>query len=88
MQTLTELALEMITWERVTLSGGAHRIQSIAAVQGDSVAIATFSDCSYSDLFIDDLTSVKAAMGICGGVWCGMMSGDDPIVVVLALRME
>lgn len=86
MQTLTELAKEIIRWERITLSRGAHRIRNMVAVEDAS--IDGCKDCTYDELFLDDLISVKAALGLSGGVWCGLSSGNEPLVVVIALRME
>lgn len=85
MQTLTEAATELIRWERVPLRGGAHRIHSIARVE--AVPALKCKDCSYDEWFVDDLISVKKAMGIVGGVWCGLVSTSLPQVVV-ALRLE
>lgn len=85
MQTLTEVAKEMISWERVPLPGGAHRIHSMARV----VAAPTIEcrDCTYDEWFADDLILVKQALGIFGGVWCGLVSIDWPQVVT-ALRLD
>lgn len=85
MQTLTELAKDLIRWERMPLPGGAHRIHGIARV-ADAPALE-FMDCSYDEWFADDLISVKNTLGIVGGVWCGMVTAGLP-QVVLALMLE
>ena len=85
MQTLTEVAKELIRWERTPLLGGAHRIHCIARL--DTAPALEFRDCSCDEWFADDLISVKNAMGIVGGVWCGMVTTGLPHVV-LALMLE
>lgn len=85
MQTLTEVAKDLIRWERMALPGGAHRIHGIARVE--DVPALEFRDCSYDEWFADDLISVKNAMGVVGGVWCGMVTTGLP-QVVLALMLE
>lgn len=88
MQTLTEVAKEIIRWERVALPKGAHRIQHIGRVSANEVSASGFKDCSYDEWFIDDLISVKATLGLVGGIWCGLMLGHETMMVVLALRLE
>lgn len=88
MQTLTEVAKEIIRWERVALPKGAHRIQHIGRVRADEVSVSGFKDCSYDEWFIDDLISVKAALGLVGGIWCGLMLCHEPMMVILAMRLE
>ena len=77
----------MIRWERLPLKKGAHRIQNIGKVMASEVSISGYKDCSYDEWFIDDLISVKDALGIIGGVWCGMMSDMGPTMIVVALRL-
>lgn len=88
MQTLTDLAKEIIRWERLTLSRGAYRIHNMGVLQGEAPRVDRCKECSYDDWFADDLIYVKAALGLSGGVWCGKVSGEEPRVTVLALRME
>lgn len=85
MQTLTEVAKDLIRWERTPLPGGAHRIHGIARL--DTAPALEFRDCSYDEWFADDLISVKSALGIVGGVWCGVATAGLP-QVVLALMLE
>lgn len=85
MQTLTEVAKEMISWERVPLTGGAHRINSMERVA--AAPTIECRDCTYDEWFADDLILVKQALGIFGGVWCGLVSINWPQVVI-ALRLD
>ena len=76
MQTLTEVAKELIRWERTPLPGGAHRIHGIARL--DTAPALEFRDCSCDEWFADDLISVKAPLELLAGYGVGWRQPDFP----------
>lgn len=87
MQTLPDLALEIVEWERVGLPKGGYRILNArrAAIARDTELYTERID---TDQFDDSLACVKAQLHIVGGVWSGMERQGDGLTHVRALRLE
>ena len=78
-----------IKWERTRLPKGAYRVSG-AKVLDRAPDTTGYEDCSYDEQFLDELISIKAALGISAGViWAGfVLHGHGPVSEVLALLLE
>lgn len=87
MQTLPDLALEIVEWERVDLPKGGYRILNArcAAMARDTELYTERID---TDQFDDSLACVKAQLRIVGGIWSGMERQGNGLTHVRALRLE
>ena len=87
MQTLPDLAIEILEWECQALPRGGYRILNArrAAMARDTELYTERIDIAQ---FCDELASVKAQLGIVGGIWAGMGKQENGMTHVLALRME
>lgn len=87
MQTLPELALEFVAWERKELPKGGYRIVNARAA-GLVFDTELYTERIDFDQFNDSLVCVNLALGIVGGFWVGMEKQGDGMTHVLGMRME
>ena len=87
MQTLPDLALEILEWDCQALSKGGYRILNArrAAMARDTELYTERIDAAQ---FRDELECVKAQLRITGGIWAGLGRQENGMTHVLALRME
>ena len=87
MQTLPDLAIEILAWECQALPRGGYRILNArrAAMARDTELYTERIDIAQ---FCDELACVKALLGIVGGIWAGMGKQENGMTHALALRME
>lgn len=87
MQTLTDLALKVIRWERVGLQRGAYRLRGIMFVEPAALEKG-YVDCTNDAQFADELSCVKQHFGLTGGVWAGMVMNAGATASIVALLLE
>lgn len=87
MQTLPDLAIEILEWECQALPRGGYRILNArrAAMARDTELYTERIDIAQ---FCDELACVKAQLGIVGGIWAGMGRQENGVTHVLAFRLE
>lgn len=87
MQTLPDLAIEILAWECQALPRGGYRILNArrAAMARDTELYTERIDIAQ---FCDELACVKSQFGIVGGIWAGMWKQENGVTHVLAFRLE
>lgn len=87
MQTLPDLAIEILEWECQALPRGGYRILNarLATMARD---IELYTERIDAAQFYDELACVKAQFVIVGGIWAGMWKQENGVTHVLAFRLE
>lgn len=87
MQTLPDLAIEILEWDCQALPKAGYRILNArrAAMARDTELYTERIDTAQ---FRDELECVKAQLRITGGIWAGLGRQENGMTHVLALRME
>lgn len=87
MQTLPDLAIEILAWDCQALPKGSYRIFNArrAAMARDTGLYTERIDAAQ---FHDELECVKALLCITGGIWAGMGMQGNGMTHVLAFRLE
>ena len=87
MQTLPDLAMEILEWDCQALPKGGYRILNAmrAAMVRDTELYTERIDAAQ---FRDELECVKAQLGITGGIWAGLGRQENGMTHVLAFRLE
>lgn len=87
MQTLPDLAIEILEWDCQALPRGGCRILNARreAMARDTELYTERIDIAQ---FCDELACVKAQLGITGGIWAGMGRQENGVTHVLAFRLE
>ena len=87
MQTLPDLAIEILEWDCQALPKAGYRILNArrTAMAWDTELYTERIDATQ---FRDELECVKAQLRITGGIWAGLGRQGNGMTHVLALRME
>lgn len=73
MQTMISLASQVYQWESVRLNNGAYRIRKVTKLH-DLPDLSSYSDCTSSDQFCDELNCVRQLYGVdTEGIWFGLV---------------
>ena len=88
MQTLSDLALEIVSWRRMDLSHGAYSVSEVRVLACSGEISDLYTERIDAAQFADSLTCVKTALGLTGGVWVGMERDHGDYIEVLAIRLE
>lgn len=88
MQTLSDVALEILIWRRRDLARGAYRITEARRLSEGRAATDLYTERIDTAQFNDSLACVKAALGVIGGIWTGLEKDAGEYIEVLAIRLE
>lgn len=87
MQTLPDLAIEILEWDCQALPKAGYRILNArrASMARDTELYTERIDAAQ---FRDQLECVKAQLRITGGIWAGLVRQENGMTHVLAFRLE
>lgn len=88
MQTLSDVALDILVWRRKDLAGGAYSVTDVRRHSAEGVKLDLYTERIDAAQFTDSLECVKVALGLAGGVWVGLERDAEKYIEVLAIRLE
>lgn len=88
MQTLSDVALDILVWRRKDLAKGAYSVTEARRHQSGRVKLDLYTERIDAAQFTDSLECVKVALGLAGGVWVGLERDAEKYIEVLAIRLE